>query len=223
MSSSIEVPLVVLFGGGVESTTLVKRLLGEGRTVWPLYQHWGLHWEDCELAYARRFCKANECCRLARLIVVRYPHRDVLSAQWMVTGANIPRAGDPPGALKIPLRNLTLLTTAAGELTQLPELHLVMGTTADNSFSDGSREYFDICERLLKLEFQRPVSILTPLIHDDKTRVIQQSDPESLALSFSCLDPKADLHCGVCYKCGRRKEAFRKAGVKDPTVYADLV
>jgi 7-cyano-7-deazaguanine synthase len=133
----------------------------------------------------------------------------------------IPRAGDPPLALEIPQRNLTLLGTAAARLSHLPRLHLVMGTTADNRFSDGTREFFDRCEQSLTLELGRPVSVLTPLIRADKTQVIRQADRETLALSFSCLDPHNDHHCGVCYKCGRRKAAFRQAGVEDPTVYAE--
>ena len=51
-----------------------------------------------------------------------------------------------PQSLEIPLRNLSLLTTAAAHFAHLPELHLAMGTTADNHFSDGSRAFFDACE-----------------------------------------------------------------------------
>ncbi len=221
MSSPPEHPLVVLLGGGIESTLLVKQFLAAGKTVWPVYQHWGLRWEDVERTYARRFCQANACARLHPLTEVRHSHRDALGGHWALTGVQVPRAGDPAHCLEIPLRNLTLLRTAAARLSQLPELNLVMGTTADNHFSDGSREFFDRCEQQLTLEFHRPVRVLTPLIQADKSQVIRQADQETLALSFSCIDPQADLHCGVCYKCGRRKEAFRTAGVADPTVYAN--
>ncbi len=222
MSSPAAVPLVVLFGGGIESTTLVKRFLGEGKAVWPVYQHWGLRWEDCELAFSRRFCRACACERLHPLMEIRCSTPDAVKGHWAVTGGKVPRAGDPAGALEIPLRNLTLLTNAAFRLARLPELHLVMGTTADNHFSDGSRAFFDACERLLALQFSRPVRILTPLIGADKSQVIRQADRAALALSFSCLDPRDGLHCGACYKCGRRQAAFRQAGVEDPTVYAAL-
>jgi 7-cyano-7-deazaguanine synthase len=211
---------VVLFGAGVESTTLVKRFLAEGEAVWPVYQHWGLRWEDCELLYARNFCRASACGRLHPLAEVRLPHRDVLGGHWAVTGDRVPRAGDPPQSLEIPSRNLSLLATAAARLAHLPELRLVMGTTADNHFRDGTREFFDACARLLSLQSGRPVSVLTPLLGADKAQVIRQADREALALSFSCLDPRDDLHCGLCYKCGRRRAAFREAGVDDPTLYA---
>jgi 7-cyano-7-deazaguanine synthase len=57
--------------------------------------------------------------------------------------------------------------------------------------------------------------------HADKIQIIRAADPDALALSFSCLDPRGDLHCGACYKCGRRKAAFHDASVKDPTIYAE--
>jgi 7-cyano-7-deazaguanine synthase len=220
VESPADVPFVLLFGAGIESTTLVRQLLAEGKTVAPVYQHWGLHWEDSELSYARRFCDANACERLVPLTVVRYSQREILGNHWAVTGLNLPRAGDPPTSLEIPVRNLTLLITAARSFSW-PELNLVMGTTADNHFRDGSRAYFDQCARLLSLEFGKPVRILTPLIGLNKTDVIRISDRETLSLSFSCLDPRNNLHCGGCYKCGRRKSAFRAAGVDDPTVYAE--
>jgi 7-cyano-7-deazaguanine synthase len=221
--SSAEIPLVVLFGGGVESTTLVKQFLSEGETVWPIYACWGLRWEECELSFSRRFCEANACARLLPLAVIRHARQDVMDDHWAITGVGIPRAGDPSSSLEIPMRNLTLLIGAAARASYLPELRLVMGTTADNHFRDGTREFFDSCERLLSIELGKQVSILTPLLGMDKTQVIRHADPEGLALSFSCLHPRNGLHCGTCYKCGRRQHAFRKAGVADPTVYVNTV
>jgi 7-cyano-7-deazaguanine synthase len=215
------VPLVVLFGAGVESTMLVKCFLDEGRTVWPVYQHWGLRWEDCELAHARRFCDVFACERLRPLLEIRHAPGETMAGHWAITGVKIPRAGDPPLSLEIPVRNFTLLRTAASRFPELPELHLVMGTTADNHFSDGSRAFFDDCERRLTKETGRPVRVLTPLIRMNKTQVIREADPQALALSFSCLDPQDGLPCGVCYKCGRRQAAFREAAVPDPTIYAN--
>src|SRR5262249_14141895 len=151
------------FGGGIESTTLLEQFLREGKTVYPVYQHWGLRWEDCELSYARHFCRALAGDRLAPLAEVRCPPGETLAGHWSRTGVGVPRAGDPAGSLEIPLRNLGLLTTAAARFAHLPELHLAMGTTADNHFSDGSRAFFDACERLFAIQFARPVRILTPL------------------------------------------------------------
>jgi 7-cyano-7-deazaguanine synthase in queuosine biosynthesis len=220
MSPAAPVPFIVMLGGGVESTLLVKQLLRTGQTLTPVHVRCGLWWEDCEALYILRFCAANAGRGLSPLVEIRAACSDVLAGHWGLTGCNIPRVGDAASSLEIPQRNWTLLSTVAAHFPELPELTLVMGTTADNSYSDGTRQFFDDCERTLTRQTGRPVRVLTPLIHDDKTQVIRQADRETLALSFSCIDPTNDLHCGRCYKCGKRRAAFRKAGVDDPTIYA---
>jgi 7-cyano-7-deazaguanine synthase len=213
-------PVAVLLGGGVESTSLVRRFLAESRPVVPVHVHCGLIWDDCESRYARRFCEAVAVPILAPLVEIRLPLHDFLAGHWAATGDHVPRAGAASSDLEIPLRNLTLLSFALHRVKGRGISTLALGTTADNSYCDGSREYFDLCEQVLSLEAGRPVTVLTPLIGMNKTEVIRNSDAATLALSFSCVNPPGDLHCGECIKCGKRKAAFQSAGVADPTTYA---
>lgn len=210
----------VLLGGGVESTALVRRFLIDGRSVVPVHVHCGLIWDDCELLFVRRFLEANAMPSLAPLVEIRLSLGDFLGDHWAVTCRGVPQAGAPASELEIPLRNLTLLGFSLQRLRQAQVFDLALGTTADNSYADGSREYFDRCEAVLSLEAGRPVRVLTPLIGLHKTDVIRQSDRHTLALSFSCVHPRTNRHCGTCIKCGRRREAFRAAGVEDQTEYA---
>jgi len=212
--------IAVLFGGGIESTALVRRFLDQGSAVVPVRVHCGLIWDDCESAHARRFLAANACNRLEPLREIRLPLNDFLGSHWAVTGRNVPLAGSQAADLEIPLRNLTLLSFALYQVRHEPGTSLALGTTADNCYRDGSREYFDRCQEVLSLEAGHPVEILTPLIDLNKTQVIQQSDRETLALSFSCVHPSEGRHCGGCIKCGRRKASFQAAGIADPTDYA---
>lgn len=215
-------PVAVLLGGGVESTALVRRFLADGRHVIPVHIHCGLIWDDCESRYVRRFCEACSTASLAPLVEIRLPLHDYLERHWAVTGRNVPRAGDSSSDLEIPLRNLTLLSFALHRLKPVGDVALALGTTADNCYRDGSRAYFDKCQELLSLEAGRHVDVLTPLIGLKKPEVIRRSDSATLALSFSCVNPHEDLHCGECIKCGRRQIAFREAGVQDPTVYFNV-
>lgn len=240
-------PVAVLLGGGIESTLLVKRLLADGRPVVPVHVHCGLIWDDCESEYVGRFCAACVEPGLLPLVEIRVPLNGFLKDHWTVTGSGVPHAGDAAGDLEIPLRNLTLLGFALHVLlrSEIPSVGptreglrrsagtdpspfdasanpivLALGTTADNCFRDGSRAYFDKCQEILSLEAGRPVVVMTPLIGLNKAEVIRISDPGTLALSFSCVSPVRDRHCGRCIKCARRRAAFQAAGVADPTVYA---
>jgi 7-cyano-7-deazaguanine synthase len=44
-----------------------------------------------------------------------------------------------------------------------------------------------------------------------------------LELTLSCMQPTNGLHCGRCSKCRERRDAFREAGVVDPTPYVAMV
>lgn len=213
-------PVAVLLGGGVESTAIVKRCLGDGDTVVPIHVQCGLIWDASEAWHVRRFCDRHASPRLQPLVETRMPLHDFLAGHWAITGTGVPQAGDATARLEIPMRNLTLLSVAMHQVKHLARFSLALGTTADNCFRDGSREYFDRCEDVLSLEAGFPVQILTPFIRVNKTQVIRETDAETLALSFSCVDPRDQQHCGCCIKCGRRQAAFAAAGVPDPTVYA---
>jgi 7-cyano-7-deazaguanine synthase len=212
-------PVAVLLGGGIESTYLIRQYLASGELVVPVHVHCGLIWDNCEEAHVRRFLAASINPRLYPLVSIRLPLREFLGNHWAVNGSNIPLAGAPASDLEIPLRNLALLAFAVHKLGDLRKIRLALGTTADNCYRDGSRDYFDRCEAVLTLEAGRPVQVLTPLISLSKADVIRQSDRHTLALNFSCVNPRGGRHCGACIKCGRRKQAFRAAGVQDPTEY----
>src|SRR5438046_492471 len=96
-------PVIVLLGGGVESTALVTRFLAAGRHVTSVHVHCGLIWDDCESAFARRFCESQAGPRLAPLVEIRLPLQGFLAGHWAVTGVNVPRAGASSAELEIPL------------------------------------------------------------------------------------------------------------------------
>ncbi|QDT51514.1 7-cyano-7-deazaguanine synthase [Symmachiella dynata] len=221
MSNTLECPIVVLLGGGVESTSLVSRFLSQQRRVVPVHVHCGLIWDDVETLFVQQFCQARASDNLDPLIQFQIPLAGWLDDHWAVTGNNIPRAGARSHDLEIPLRNLMLLSFALPKVAHLSDFQCALGTTADNSFRDGSRAYFDSAQELLSLEAGRPIEILTPYIQMTKTDVIRETDRDTLAHSFSCVDPRDNQHCGCCIKCGSRQQAFMAAGIDDPTVYAD--
>jgi 7-cyano-7-deazaguanine synthase len=210
----------VMLGGGIESTHLVRLYLDQGATVTPVHLCCGLIWDQCESEFVHRFCAQMASPRLNRLIEFSVPLGGFLQSHWAITGKNVPQAGAAADELEIPLRNLTLLAFAVQRLANGGPVALAMGTTADNCYRDGSRQYFDRCQELLSIEANAPVSVLTPLIGLTKTEVIRACDRRTLAASFSCVDPQGGRHCGACIKCGRRRRAFIEAGVEDPTIYA---
>lgn len=67
-----------------------------------------------------------------------------------------------------------------------------------------------------------PPAVEAPFIGISKTDIARRAAElgAPLHLSWSCYKG-GDTHCGVCGTCYERREAFRDAGLPDPTTYAN--
>jgi 7-cyano-7-deazaguanine synthase len=65
--------------------------------------------------------------------------------------------------------------------------------------------------------------IYAPLVELDKAKIIQLGTKlgAPLEVTWSCYDPLGDMHCARCDACKGRREGFAKAGIQDPTLYAE--
>lgn len=210
----------VLLSGGLDSGILLHRLLAEGRRILPLYLRCGLHWEQGELYWLRRFLQAVRSPRLFPLTIVDVPLRATYGTHWSLTGRRIPGARSPDQAVELPGRNLLLVSHAAIVCVPRRITTIAIGILKGNPFGDATPRFFADLASLLSHALRRPIRILTPLRRLSKTQLIRSAREVPLHLTFSCLQPCGRLHCGHCNKCAERTRAFRHAGVPDPTRYA---
>jgi len=213
--------VIVLVGGGVESTTLLRDTLASGGQVVPVFVECGLLWERGGRRAVDEACRYLASPRLRDLVTITVDLSGLMPRHLVGDPAAAPTV-ETSAQLEVPLRNLMLTSIAANAFRHGGPLTLAVGTTADNSFGDGSRPFFDACQTVLSLDLGVPVRIETPYIGRTKWQVIQSSESGLLSLSWSCVSPTAIDHCGRCIKCRRRHEAFRQAGVPDPTRYESL-
>ena len=101
---------------------------------------------------------------------------------------------------------------------------LALGTLGSNPFPDATPAFFDAMSRALSLGLDAAVAIDAPFARWHKADVIRRGVELAvpLELTLSCMQPKDGLHCGRCSKCRERRDAFREAGVADPTSYRHL-
>jgi 7-cyano-7-deazaguanine synthase len=99
---------------------------------------------------------------------------------------------------------------------------VALGPLAGNPFPDATAEFFEAMARALSLGLSYPIVIDAPFASMDKSEVIRLGVALGvpLALTLSCMNPQSGRHCGRCSKCRERRDAFREAGVTDPTAYA---
>jgi 7-cyano-7-deazaguanine synthase len=90
-----------------------------------------------------------------------------------------------------------------------------------NPFPDATPEFFADFQELVNRAVGSAVTISLPFAGLKKREVMLRGKGLPLEHTFSCIMPNDDdcVHCGICNKCGERREAFKSAGMSDPTVY----
>jgi len=200
---------------------LVADALQHGR-VRPIYVAVGFAWEAEERAMAAQLlARPPFAGRVDELATLSFDMRDIFpSSYWAVRGE--PPAFDTPDEdVYIHGRNVILASKAAVYMTRSRIERLLIGTLDCNPFPDATPEFFASMARALSLGLGAPIAIDAPFAALHKSDVIKRGVALGvpLALTLSCMQPKDGLHCGQCSKCRERRDAFREAGVDDPTAY----
>jgi 7-cyano-7-deazaguanine synthase len=212
----------VLCSAGLDSAVLVAHL-AQSAIVQPLYVSVGLAWETAEQDYLERLMKtAAFAHQVLPPLVLRFEMGDVYPpSHWAIRGT--PPAYDTPDEdVYLVGRNVVLLTKAGvcAASRRIPEI--AIGPLAANPFPDATPEFFAAMAHALSLGLDHPLAIVAPFAQMEKSEVIRIGAAlgVELALTLSCMNPRAGVHCGECSKCRERVDAFREAGVDDPTTYA---
>jgi len=135
--------------------------------------------------------------------------------------------GEPPGfdtpdeAVYLEGRNIVLLAKASVFMARTRLTRVYIGPLAGNPFPDATPEFFGTMGRALSLGLGASIEVVAPFAGLHKADVIElgHSLGVPLELTLSCMQPAGGLHCGRCSKCRERRDAFREAGVEDPTTY----
>jgi 7-cyano-7-deazaguanine synthase len=145
------------------------------------------------------------------------------AGHWSLTGSRVPGGSAPDEAVYLPGRNALLLVKAAVwcQLNGIGELALApLGTSP---FEDAGEGFFRDFQAAINRGSERKVQLVRSFGEMTKREVMALGKQMPLHLTFSCIAPAAELHCGQCNKCAERKAAFAEAGRDDRTVYADTM
>lgn len=212
--------VAVLFSAGLDSAVLAA---AEARssTVHPIYVSCGLAWEREELAAVDKLLATSAFRGVQRLSQLAFTVSDLYPAShWALRGA--PPAFDTPDEdVYLTGRNLILISKAAVYCAQHRLSRIAIGTLAGNPFPDATPEFFSALSKATALGLAHEIAIDTPFLQMHKSDVVRLGNELGvpLELTLSCMNPRDGLHCGECSKCRERRDAFREAGIEDPTGY----
>ena len=218
---------LVIFSGGLDSTTLAYYLRAQGHEI-----------ELLSFDYGQRHARELEAARrIGDLLGVPWDRISLadLGALLVGTALTDPGVSVPEGHYAdvsmrltvVPNRNAVMLAAGVAVAAARKMDAVAIGIHAgDHPIYPDCRPSF--IERFNQMEKDAlgewwQVRVIAPFI--DKTKgeivVIGAGIGVPFSLTWSCYKG-GDLHCGVCGTCMERKEAFQLAGVPDPTEYRDV-
>jgi 7-cyano-7-deazaguanine synthase len=225
-------PAVLLFSGGLDSTTLLALASAEGYAVHALTFRYGQRHAH-EVEAARRLADRFS----VRQHVVADIDLRMFGGSALTGDADVPKDRLPTELSSgvpityVPARNTIFLSFALAWAEVLKSQDIFIGVNAldYSGYPDCRPEYIRAYEQMANLatraatEGHAPITIRTPLIDLTKREIIQlgQRLGVDYAQTTSCYDPSADgAACGHCDACQLRLRGFREAGTSDPARYA---
>jgi len=215
--------VVVLCSGGMDSVAALFWAAREHEVVAAVSFDYGAKHNAREIP-----CAAENAARLGvrhQVIPLGFV-REHFSSHLLQGGGAIPDGHYEAETMKqtvVPFRNAIMLSVAAGLAESAGASGVVIAAHGGDHaiYPDCREEFMRAMGEAMRLGTYAGVQLLRPFISLDKSGIAREG--ARLGVDFgrtwSCYKGGA-IHCGTCGTCVERREAFLKAGLADPTIYA---
>ncbi len=221
-------PAVVLFSGGLDSSTCLAIAREEGFAPHALAVRYGQRHAH-ELRAAERVAAAAGVPLKVVELDLRAIGGSALTGELAVPKDAPLGQGIP--VTYVPARNTVLLALALGYAEVLGAQDLYIGVNAIDysGYPDCRPAFVRAFEALANVataaavEGRARYTVHAPLLQLSKAEIIRLGTRLGVpyALTHSCYDPDPEGRaCGRCDSCRLRRQGFAEAGVPDPTPYA---
>lgn len=213
---------LVVFSGGLDSTTAVYWALKKYDEVETISFDYGSKHNQIEHSYALKTCEKlgikNTLINLD--FINKYFKSDLLKS-----GGDIPEGYYTAENMKstvVPFRNGIMLSVAAGFAESNNCDVLILGNhSGDHAiYPDCRKSFIEGISRAIYEGTAKHIEVFSPFCEMTKTDIVKIGAELGVdfSLTYSCYKG-GEKHCGKCGTCQERKEAFEQAGVKDETIY----
>ncbi len=213
---------VVIFSGGLDSTTLLYDLKSAGHEVAALAVNYGQR-HGCELLSAKAICQSIN----VELITLELKGLAQIFGHNSLSDANVtvPTGTYEPDSMQqttVPNRNMILLSLATGWAISHDYQAVAFGAHSGEytPYPDCRPEFAAAMDDAAQLCDWQAVRILAPFVNWSKADIVRRGSELNVPFeeTWSCY-VGGEKHCGRCGTCLDRKLAFETSGIKDPTVY----
>lgn len=219
---------ITVLSGGLDSTVATS-IFTKDYDLTAITFNYGQQSLNQEIEHAKQICdKLN-----MNHVIIDLPWLKEISNSSLTTDKDIPKPSDndldnPDVAIEtaksvwVPARNTVFCSIALAFAESIHAEIIIVGWDYEEAitFPDNSKEYLDAFNKTIKYGSYDDIEIKAPLINMNKEDIVIKGDEVNapMNLSYSCYIG-AEKHCGICESCKRRKRAFTKAKIIDPTEY----
>lgn len=216
--------IVVVLSGGLDSATLMfDARRGKMGVLAISFDYGQRHRRELEAAYNLCFCAG-----VPHKVIAIPGLAEVLGGSALTDlSMEVPEGhyeADSMKATVVPNRNMIFLSIAAGYAIAQGAGFVGFGAHAGDHaiYPDCRPEFATAMSEVLVLANSEVVSLASPFIHWTKAQIVHHGYDLGVPFgeTYSCYKG-GRIHCGKCGTCVERKEAFKLAGVPDPTIYKE--
>ena len=216
---------LVLFSGGLDSTTMLAMVKSDGYEITALTINYNQR-HVSEIDFSK---KSLSQLQINKQIIFDL---DLSKIGGSALTDNIPVPIDSNDNIPItyvPARNTIFLSLASSfaERLNISDIFIGANIIDYSGYPDCRPEFIKSFEKTINLGTKLGVEgshfrIHTPLIKMTKAEIIKKGHSLGVdySLTLSCYNPTdSGLACGKCDSCKFRKDGFKNAGLSDPTKY----
>lgn len=219
---------VILFSGGLDSTTCLAYAKSQGFHCHALSFHYGQR-HSSELNAAKRIAKHFDVNHIIMdLPISQFGHSALTDTSIAVPDFKEKHTNIP--STYVPARNTIFLSFALGcaEVLKAQDIFIGVSAVDYSNYPDCRPDYIETFQKLANLATRAGVEegnihIQTPLIHLSKAETIKlgMSLGVDYEMTVSCYQANEEgKACGKCDSCAFRIKGFKEAAVSDQTRYA---
>ena len=229
MSKNMPQKAVILFSGGLDSTTVLAIAKAKGYRCFCLSFDYGQR-QTIELERAKLIARAHN---VQEHLVLRLD-LDAIGGSALTTDTPVPK-DRKPGEMEttipvtyVPGRNIIFLSHALAWAEVLGAVDIFLGINAVDysGYPDCRPDFLDAFATMANLGTKngcegRPFQLHAPLIAMGKKEIIATGMKLGVdySMTHSCYDPIGEMACGRCDACRLRLNGFAQAGIEDPIRY----
>lgn len=213
---------VLIYSGGMDSTVLLYHLLDERHDMAAL-----------SIDYGQRHRRELEAAkRITSRLGIEHHVADLSALRPLMAGSSqtsdgiaVPHGHYEAESMKltvVPNRNMLMLSVAgAWAISRKSNFIAYAAHAGDHAIYPDCREEFvqPLAQALVNADWHR-VDIIRPFISMTKAQICARGTALGVPFeeTYSCYEGR-EKHCGRCGTCVERREAFKLAGITDPTAY----